>query len=193
MDLTPDQLVAYNLAAARHLRGWTQTHAADMLSFIGPGQWSKVTLSAAETSVNGRRVRQFSATDLAQFSSTFDLPLIWWLLPPGPHDDIEIVTGPAALSYEPDKWLRVLFGDPANPAVAERLSAPWVHRYTEELARVASWPQARELADSLRTAAGVMETAARMAAPPPVRRPSPISRNKSKKAEKPAGQKEKTR
>jgi hypothetical protein len=180
----PNQLVAYNLSLARRARGWTQTMAAKVLTAVGPARWTKLTLSAAERSVDGLRVRQFTLNDMAQFSVAFGLPLIWWLLPPAPHEDQEIVRGP--MHYTDETWLDLIFGDLDHPAVVERLAGPWVHRYVEELARVASWPQARELAESLRQAADLMETAAQVAAPPPVMYPSPVSARATKEAGLPA-------
>ncbi len=188
MELTPNQLVAFNLTRARQVKGWTQTVAAKMLTAVGPSGWTKITLSAAERSVDGQRVRQFTLDDITQFSATFGLPLIWWSLPPGPHEDPGIVLG--SMRYTDVTWLLFCFGELDHPAVAERMAAPQAHSYIARIASALDWPRLRELADNLRTAAGVMETAAVMAAPPPVRRPSPISRDKSKKAGKPATNKE---
>lgn len=50
LTLTPNRVVAYNLARARSLRGWTQEQAAERLEpFLGV-RWSKATFSAAERS-----------------------------------------------------------------------------------------------------------------------------------------------
>jgi transcriptional regulator with XRE-family HTH domain len=83
-------MVAYNLARARQLRGWTQEEAARELAKHQEGaEWSKVSWSSAERSVDGKRIRQFTADDLLAFSLAFGLPITWWLLPPG-SDEPEV-------------------------------------------------------------------------------------------------------
>jgi len=80
--LTPNQIVAWNLARARAMRGWTQEHAAEQLAPYVGERWSKATYSAAERSVDGVRVRQFTADDLHAFSRAFELPITLFLTPP---------------------------------------------------------------------------------------------------------------
>lgn len=79
---SPNQLVAYNLVRARELRGWTQERAAQELSLWTGVRWSKASWSAAERSVDGVRVREFTADDIAAFSHTFGVPVGWWFAPP---------------------------------------------------------------------------------------------------------------
>lgn len=45
-------------------------------------RWSKAAFSAAERSVDGRRIREFNANELVAFAMAFDLPLGWFLIPP---------------------------------------------------------------------------------------------------------------
>lgn len=86
ITMTPNQVVAYNLARARQWRGWTQEQAAEALEpFLGT-RWSKASFSAAERSVDGRSIRQFSADDLVAFSRCFEVPLSWFLMPPTPDE-----------------------------------------------------------------------------------------------------------
>lgn len=82
--LSPNQVVAYNLAQARMLRGWTQEQAAEALEIHVGTRWSKATFSAAERSVDGERVRQFDADEIVAFARAFDLPVSWFFLPPPP-------------------------------------------------------------------------------------------------------------
>ena len=85
-EYTPNQVVAYNLRRARELRGWTQGKAAERLEpFIGTA-WSKASWSAAERSAETPRVRHFSADDLIALARCFDLPVVWFLVPPDPND-----------------------------------------------------------------------------------------------------------
>jgi hypothetical protein len=82
--LSPNQVVAHNLAAARELRGWTQEQAAAALEPYVGRRWSKASFSAAERSVTGDRVRQFDADEIVAFARAFDLPVGWFFLPPPP-------------------------------------------------------------------------------------------------------------
>lgn len=87
--LTPGQVVAYNLARARKLRGWTQEQAADRLEPHLGVRWSNVVLSGAERSYVGKRVRQFTADEIVAFAKAFELPITWFFLPPGADADEE--------------------------------------------------------------------------------------------------------
>lgn len=79
---TANQVVAHNLWRARRLRGLTQDAAAVALEpFLGV-RWNKQQFSAAERSVVGKRVREFSADELLAFSRAFRLPVAYFLLPP---------------------------------------------------------------------------------------------------------------
>jgi len=81
--LTPNQVVAYNLPRARLFKGWTQEEAAEALaSYLGT-RWSVANFSAIERSVDGGRIRQFTADDLLALSRGFELPIGFFLTPPG--------------------------------------------------------------------------------------------------------------
>lgn len=108
--LSPNQVVAYNLAQARMLRGWTQEQAAEALEVHVGTRWSKATFSAAERSVDGERVRQFDADEIVAFARAFDLPVSWFFLPPPP-------------------W--------AAPGVPAKLKTPAAGRFGEPLALLA--------------------------------------------------------
>jgi hypothetical protein len=84
ITLTPNQIVAYNLAQARLWKNWTQEEAAEHLEPYLGARWSKASFSAAERSVDGQRVRQFSADDIVAFSRAFGLPVGYFFLPPPP-------------------------------------------------------------------------------------------------------------
>ena len=87
--LTPNQVVAYNLAQARTLRQWTQDEAAEKLEPYLGRRWSKATFSAAERSIESDRVRQFDANEIVAFARGFDLPVSWFFLPP--HEQAKFV------------------------------------------------------------------------------------------------------
>jgi transcriptional regulator with XRE-family HTH domain len=82
--MTANQLVAYNLRRARTLLGLTQEQAARELEPYLGERWSKRVFSAAERSVTGERVRQFTADQLVAFAAAFDLPVSFFLEAPSP-------------------------------------------------------------------------------------------------------------
>jgi transcriptional regulator with XRE-family HTH domain len=83
-DLSPNQVVAYNLGRAREARGWSQEEAGRRLEpFLGT-PWSKATFSQAERSVDPGRSRGFSADEIVAFARCFGYPVTWFFLPPPP-------------------------------------------------------------------------------------------------------------
>ena len=85
VQVSPNQLVAYNLAQARLHKGWTQQQAAEALEpFLGV-RWSKASFSAAERSIDGERIRQFTTDEIVAFARCFQLPVTWFFLPPPPR------------------------------------------------------------------------------------------------------------
>jgi hypothetical protein len=122
--LTPNQVVAFNLAQARALRQWTQEQAAEALEPYLGRRWSKATFSAAERSVESDRVRQFDANEIVAFARAFDLPVSWFFLPPPPWaapgiptklrtPDAETFGAPLALLAD------LVFGDDTDRAEME--------------------------------------------------------------------------
>jgi hypothetical protein len=92
-QLTPNQIVAWNLRRARQTRGWTQVEAAAHLEPYLGTRWSEAVFSSAERSVDGKRVREFTADDIHAFAQAFGFPLTYFLTPPD-RDELQI--GPAA-------------------------------------------------------------------------------------------------
>ena len=82
--MSPNQVVAYNLFRARQERGWTQAQAAEALEPYLGVRWTVAQVSAAERSVDGTRVRQFTADDLVAFAQAFRLPVTYFFLPTHP-------------------------------------------------------------------------------------------------------------
>jgi hypothetical protein len=85
--LTPNQIVAYNLAQARAEKGWTQDEASAALEPYLGSRWSKANFSAAERSVTGDRVRNFDADEIVAFARAFELPVTYFFMPPVPWAD----------------------------------------------------------------------------------------------------------
>jgi hypothetical protein len=121
--LTPNQVVAFNLARARELRGWTQEQAADALSPYLGTRWSKANFSAAERSVAGKHIRNFDADEVVAFARAFELPVGWFYLPPPPWAEgipVKLVT-PDAEQFGTELSLLVdlVFGEPEHQAAME--------------------------------------------------------------------------
>ena len=125
---TASQVVAHNLTRARELRGMTQAEIAERLTRFTGSPWSATTVAQAEGSVSGVRVRQFTANELAALARTFDLPILYFFLPPEDRSGEFLIpdAGPQPWEY----LLLLVWGHSGNfPPVAER-AAPWVHAST---------------------------------------------------------------
>jgi hypothetical protein len=80
--LTPSRTVAYNLRRARLECGWGQKEAVTRLAEHLSRPWSVATYSQAERSATGKRVRQFSADEIAAFAWTFNRPVTFFFAAP---------------------------------------------------------------------------------------------------------------
>lgn len=125
---TPSQVVAHNMTRARQLRGLTQSEIAVRLSAFSGAPWSDVTVAQAEGSVSGKRVRQFTANELVALARTFDLPVVYFFMPPEDGSGRLQTPDVGEMAWE---YLMVLvWGHRGNfPDVAER-AAPWAHAST---------------------------------------------------------------
>ncbi len=80
--MTSNQVVAYNVAKARALRGWTQEKAAEELAPYLGAKLSVASFSALERSAwNPSRIKVFSADELLALSRGFDLPIGFFFIP----------------------------------------------------------------------------------------------------------------
>jgi transcriptional regulator with XRE-family HTH domain len=77
-----NEVVAYNFRAARELRGWTQEETAEALGPLLGQRLPQASISAIERAYEGDRRREFDAQEILAFALAFDLPLIWFFLPP---------------------------------------------------------------------------------------------------------------
>ncbi len=101
--MSPNQIVAYNLRNARLLQNWTQDTATEKLAPLLGVRWSKASYSAAERSVTGTRIRQFTADEIVAFATAFELSVSFFLTPPPGVDTIALPAAttkitPAALA-----------------------------------------------------------------------------------------------
>jgi transcriptional regulator with XRE-family HTH domain len=77
-----NQIVAYNFRAARELRGWTQEETARALEPLLGQRLPQASISSIERAYEGDRHREFDAHEILAFALAFDLPLVWFFLPP---------------------------------------------------------------------------------------------------------------
>ncbi|MGH9222317.1 MAG: helix-turn-helix domain-containing protein [Acidimicrobiales bacterium] len=91
--LDANQVVAYNFRVARELRGWTQEETARRLAPYVGHELPKASISGIERSFDGDRRRFFDAEELVAFSLAFDLPVVWFLLPPPDRGEFRLTTG----------------------------------------------------------------------------------------------------
>lgn len=77
-----NEVVAYNFRAARELRGWTQEETALRLEPRLGQRLPQASISSIERAFEGERRREFDAHELLAFALTFELPLVWFFLPP---------------------------------------------------------------------------------------------------------------
>ena len=152
LGLTPNQVVAFNLARAREWKGWTQDQAAEALEPYLGKRWSTASFSQAERSIAGKFVRNFDADEIVAFARAFDLPVTWFFLPPPPWAaqpgfpvklDVPDNQQGAALAELVD----LVFGTPESAAVLQMRLAAWLQQHpsqiTDSQRRVADLVQAR--------------------------------------------------
>ena len=127
---TAGQVVAHNMTRARELRGLTQAEVAERLTKFTESRWSQATVAQSEGSVSGQRVRQFTANELVALARCFDLPVLYFFLPPeeGPPG-LDAPDAPAK-GWPWEYLLLLVWGHRTNfPIIADR-AAPWAHAST---------------------------------------------------------------
>src|SRR5688572_9732816 len=114
--MTPNQVVAYNVARARALRGWTQEQAAEALARYLGTKLSGPSFSGLERCAwVPTRIKQYSADDLLALSRGFDLPIGFFFTPPPPGDDIGLHAPDAGMKgLDPIVLLNAILGSPDN-------------------------------------------------------------------------------
>lgn len=118
-DVDLNQVVAYNVRSARELRGWTQDEFAERLAPYLGQRMTQAGVSSIERAWDGDRRREFDAHELLVFAMVFDLPIVWFLLPP--PDDQRLMRATTRPVNELYKWL---LGSPEMlPPLYDRLRA----------------------------------------------------------------------
>lgn len=104
--ITISQLVGYNLTRVRKALGLSQEQATERLEPYLGARWSKTVYSLAERSYSGKRVRQFTAAEVAAFALAFSVPVSYFFLPPNSEDRPD---GAALVSGKVDvSWPRLV-------------------------------------------------------------------------------------
>lgn len=81
--MTANEVVSYRLRQAPELRRWTQEEAAEQLAPYLGARWSAASFSAAEAGARmSRRGREFTADELLALARCFDVPILFFLVPP---------------------------------------------------------------------------------------------------------------
>lgn len=116
-----NQVVAFNFRLAREARGWTQEEVAAQLEPHLGQRLKNTSVSAIERSVASERRRVFTVQEVVAFALAFQVPFIWFLVPPAHDETAEPMTlaghdGPLA-----DLWEVVVGRDADLAAIRERL------------------------------------------------------------------------
>jgi len=75
-------VVSYNLKAIRERRGWTQQYVAERLATLTDHLLPQASISAMERGFDGERRRRFDAHELYLLAMVFDVPVLYFFLPP---------------------------------------------------------------------------------------------------------------
>ncbi len=141
-----NEIVAYNFRRARELRGWTQEEAAGALEpFLGL-RLRQAAVSSIEGAFGGERRREFDAQELLAFACGFDVPLLWFFVPP--PDDHRALLGTSEIVS--DLYLLALGRADQLDLMRDRfreLGHADPNSDDEILRRVHGRPTARQLAD----------------------------------------------
>lgn len=127
-----NEVIAYNFRAARELRGWTQEEVALRLEPLLGQRLPQASISGIERTYEGDRQREFDAHEILAFALAFDLPMVWFFLPP-PDDRRRL----DHTSMQVDQLYGLLLGEPRKlEPLYERLRQIGVDHPTEAEAAV---------------------------------------------------------
>ena len=165
-------VVAYNLRAIRRLRGLTQVQVAERLAVFTGHRLPQASISAMERSVDTERRRLFDAHTLYLLSKVFDVPIVYFFLPPPTWLDRSLagteeptgslleasLGGPASLPVVDRRLVEVTrrHADGVATSSTDPADASCVERWRNDLRRVSEVDcnaRLREIADLLRTLA----------------------------------------
>lgn len=121
-EISINQVVAYNLARIRNLKGLTQAQAVRLLEPYLGVRWSTQRYSTAERAYRGEVRRDFSVNELFAFAQAFGVPMVEFFV--RPDRALGIYSGQVGKAHrvEADRLPRIV-GGPETVAneVAARL------------------------------------------------------------------------
>jgi transcriptional regulator with XRE-family HTH domain len=141
-----NEIVAYNFRRGRELRGLTQDEAAQALEPYLGQRLPQASISAIERAFGGERRREFDAQEIVAFACAFDLPMLWFFLPPA--SDARQLERTTHRVYE--LYTLVLGREDQVDLLYERfreLGMPELDAADEKLGRIFGAPTARMLRD----------------------------------------------
>jgi transcriptional regulator with XRE-family HTH domain len=142
--VTPNMLAAFNMTRWRKAAGLTQEELGELL-----GGWTKNAVSAAESSWNGKRVRQFDADLICNLASIFCVPVSAFLLPP-PDDGetVRYVIGGEDGPVPMERLFALLWPDPQGQPVTAAMGA-YQQAVISAMAKYAGGEAAEILAENM--------------------------------------------
>src|SRR5438067_13372439 len=75
-------VVSYNVKVVRERRGMTQEDVADGLARLTGHRLPQASISAMERGFDGERRRRFDAHELYLLATVFDVPIVYFFIPP---------------------------------------------------------------------------------------------------------------
>lgn len=80
--LDVNAIVSYNIKRIREHQGWTQQSVAERLARLTGHELPQASISAMERGFDGERKRRFDAHELYLLSMVFEVPIVYFFLPP---------------------------------------------------------------------------------------------------------------
>lgn len=81
-ELNVNQVVAFNLRAARKRKNWTQEALADEITRLSGTRCTHTMVSELERAWDGERRREFDAQEIAVLAAALKVPIAYFFLPP---------------------------------------------------------------------------------------------------------------
>jgi hypothetical protein len=135
LNWTPNQIVAFNIAKARLLRGWTQDEAAQAIAPYLGTVLSTASFSAIERSVDVGRVREFNADEIVALARGFKLPIGWFFTPPSVWEGAWVATPDTGdEGLDPEVMMDLVLGTPDTLDDWKKYLFTWpnpAHRFRE--------------------------------------------------------------
>lgn len=106
-----NQIIGYNLARLRKAGGMTQDLLGEYLWGMTGIAWSRASISAAERSWDGNRIRKFDGDELLALSMALQVPVEAFFLPPAESDavGVRVSSGNEDLTWTMGEYASILF------------------------------------------------------------------------------------